>query len=460
MTGASVESDRPQRSSTGIRVIHAIPIVPLFVLALLASRTIKDNSFLWHIRAGSVQLADQQVISSEPFSFTMQGTPWRTQSWLVELVYAYFEQWSNSLAWVNVLVFVLGAVTAGLVGVAIYRNTPSPITAGFAMIATVWLAGPFLQPRPVLASYVLLAALVVTLQNREKVAWLIVPIIWIWAGVHGSWIIGAGLIVLEWLRTSDRRLFKAGVAAFIATFFTAHGLGVWQILLDFAGAQEALALMEEWKVPDFGDIVQAPYLLLVVGVIVAAMRGKLKPRDLVVILPFLFFGMTSRRAVFPAAIVLAPWAALALPGLRVPRSSMATPVVGAVLGMLGLLTISPLVLQPLGVLDEERFPSEEIQTAMIGDRLFHDDGVGGFLIYEQWPERFVYIDDRAELYGAEGLLEYNEARQGRYEEVFARYGFDVALSRKHWPLTEALDADGWVRTAEDDEFVVFIAPTP
>ena len=95
---------------------------------------------------------------------------------------------------------------------------------------------------------------------------------------------------------------------------------------------------------------------------------------------------------------------------------------------------------------------------MADRHLFHDDGVGGFLIYEEWPDRLVYIDDRAELYGAEMLLEYNEARQGRYEDLFERYGFDAALSRAHWPLTEVLDADGWTRAAEDEEFIVFLAP--
>ncbi len=66
------------RARPDIRLIHATPIVPLFFVALLAAGSIKDNSFLWHIRAGSVQLADERVITSEPFSFTMQGVPWRT----------------------------------------------------------------------------------------------------------------------------------------------------------------------------------------------------------------------------------------------------------------------------------------------------------------------------------------------------------------------------------------------
>lgn len=449
-----------ERARPDIRLIHAMPIVPLFIVALLASRSIKDNSFLWHIRAGSVQLADERVISSDPFSFTMFGAPWRTQSWLAELVYAYAEEWTSGLVWANIMIFALGVLTAGLIGIAIYRGTRSPVTTGLAMIAMIWLAGPFLQPRPVLMSYVLIAALVVVLQNRDRLIWLAVPIIWIWAGIHGSWVIGGGLLVLEWLATFDRRVLKAGMAALVATLLTAHGVGVWQIVWDFAGARDALALMEEWKVPDFGDIVQAPYFLLLIGIIVAAMRGKLKPRDLIVILPFLFFGMTSRRAVFPAAIVLAPWAALAIPAIRVPRSSTSTKVAGTVLALLTLVAVSPLILNPLGVLDDERFPTGEINKALVGRHLFHDDGVGGFLIYDEWPERFVYIDDRAELFGSELLLEYHGITQGRYAEAFELYGFDAALSRKDWPLTEVLESDGWTRVVEDETFVVLFEPDP
>lgn len=435
-----------------------MPVVPLFLVALLAADTIRDNSFLWHIRAGTVQLADERVITADPFSFTMVGAPWRTQSWLLEILYAYFEIWSTTLVWANLFVFALGALTAGLVGISIYRGTRSPVTTGFAMIVTVWLAGPFFQPRPVIVSYVLLASLVVVLQNRERAAWFVVPIIWIWSAIHGSWVIGGGLIVLEWLRTSDRRLLKVGLAAFATTFLTAHGVGVWQILWAFAGARDALALMNEWMVPDFGSVVQTPYLLLFVGLLMAAMRGKLSGRDLVVILPFLFFGMTSQRAVFPAVIVVAPWAALAIPRLRVPRSSTPSAVSGFVMVAVAALSVAPLAVLPLGVLDPERFPTSKVHEAMVGNTLFHDDVVGGFLMYAEWPERLVYIDDRAELYGAERLQEFVDARRGRYEEVFERYGFDTALTHLEWPLTDELDTDGWQRVAEDDVFVLFVAP--
>lgn len=444
---------RPQ-----IRLIHAIPIVPLFLVALIAAQSIRDNSFLWHIRAGSVQLADERVLNVDPFSFTMAGVPWRTQSWLVEILYAQMEAVTPGLSWANLVVFTVGVTTAALIGLSVYRATPSPVTTALVMVAMVWLAVPFLQPRPVVFSYLLLAALVLTLQNREKALWLIVPIIWIWAAVHGSWVIGGGLIILYWLRTSDRRILKAGLVALVTTLLTAHGLGVWQILADFAGAQDALSLMDEWQVPDLVDIVQAPYLLLIAGIVVAGMRGKLTGRDLIVILPFLFFGMTSRRAVFPAAIVVAPWAALALPPLQIPRSSLSSSVAGIVGLGIAFIAVIPLALQPLGVLDSERFPTPTVHEAIAGRQVFHDDGVGGFLIYTDWPDRLVYIDDRAELYGFDMLTEFGEARQGRYSAVFEKYGFDAALVHREWPLAETLVEDGWSQAAEDSEFLVLFAP--
>ena len=454
------QDQSPAEAATrpSIRIVHLLPLATIFIVGLLASLPIRDNSFLWHVRAGAVQLADGAVLVVDPFSLAKIGTSWRTQSWLLELLYAWFEGGGTSLAWASLFVFVVASMTAAVIGVSIYRSTSSPITLSAAMIAMIWLAGPFLQPRPVIVSYLLLALLVVVLQNRATALWLIVPIIWIWAAVHGSWVIGGGLIVLELIRTSDRRLLKAGIVALITTFLTAHGIGVWEILVNFAGSQGALALIEEWKPPDFASPMHAPYLLLIIGIIVAAMRGKLTGRDLIVILPFLFFGMTSRRAVFPAAIVLAPWAAMALPPVKVPRSEISSTVVGMAMVLVGVVVLAPLLLQPIGVLDAKRFPTPEIQAAMKGRSVFHDDVVGGFMIYDEWPERLTYIDDRAELYGEDFFLEFTRARDGQYEELFSEYGFDTALVKDGWGLTERLQADGWIAIVETETMILLYAP--
>ena len=84
----------------------------------------------------------------------------------------------------------------------------------------------------------------------------------------------------------------------------------------------------------------------------------------------------------------------------------------------------------------------------------HDDAVGRYLIYRSGPERLVYIDDRAELYGEERFAEFLAARDGSYEALFDRLGFDAALVRPTWALRKALLRDGWHITYSDSVFEV------
>ena len=50
-------------------------LVPWVALVIDAFAPIRDNSFLWHIRAGELQVEAGEVLTSDPFSFTMQGAP-------------------------------------------------------------------------------------------------------------------------------------------------------------------------------------------------------------------------------------------------------------------------------------------------------------------------------------------------------------------------------------------------
>jgi hypothetical protein len=89
---------------------------------------------------------------------------------------------------------------------------------------------------------------------------------------------------------------------------------------------------------------------------------------------------------------------------------------------------------------------------------FHDDAVGGYLIYAEWPERSVYIDDRAELYQEE-FIDFVKARAGNdvWREVFDRYQINQALLKLEDPLVQILEAEGWIESFADDRFVVLTA---
>src|SRR5680860_70556 len=224
---------------------HLVLLVPWIGLVIGAAGPIRDNSFLWHVRAGTLQLDLGQVLRTDPFSFTMQGAPWRTQSWLIELGYGRLERWTHGLGWVPAMLVVVGTLTFLLVGLTVHRQTRNLLATGIVMALFTWLGLAFQVPRPVLFSFLMLALLVVVLDRG--IIWAVPLILWVWASVHGSWVLGGGYVVLEALATrrSWRPVLKTALVSLLAVSITAHGLGVWEILCAFLQNREALRVITE-----------------------------------------------------------------------------------------------------------------------------------------------------------------------------------------------------------------------
>lgn len=442
-----------------LSVRHLYVFVPILGVVVGAARAITDNSFLWHVRAGSLQLDVGEVLRSDPFSFTAGGEAWRTQSWLADLGYAVLERWTSNLGWVWPLVSATMLITLALIALAVYRARPDPIATALMLGLVTWLSLHTLVPRPVVFSHLLLAALVVAL-GLPRTRWVIPLLMWLWAGLHGSFVIGLGLIVLEGVRSGNRQLVRILVASIALVSLTAHGLALWSVLLRFAESRGALDLITEWAPPRLTEPAAFPYGIVVILVALAATRGNIRPRDLVVVAPFLLFGLTSFRALFPAMVVLAPWAALALPSFEQRRRSEAhgLNVAIAVVLVAGAITVG--WARAHSVPDEERFPVAAAAALEPGP-VFHDDAAGGYLIYAGWPERLVFVDDRAELYGTARFERFVEARAGLdvWRETFARYRIRQALLRVDITgLEPVLLLEGWTERFRDEEFVVLAAP--
>src|SRR5690606_38262539 len=88
---------------------------------------------------------------------------------------------------------------------------------------------------------------------------------------------------------------------------------------------------------------------------------------------------------------------------------------------------------------------------------FHDDAVGGYLIYRKFP--YVLIDDRAELFGdLFGRFVEVRAAKPDWRELFEEYDLEQAIVRVDDPIKSVLELSGWTTTYEDDAFVVFRDP--
>ena len=431
-------------------IAHLALALPWVALVIDAWAPIRDNSFLWHVRAGTLQLELGRVLTEDPFSFTMAGAPWRTQSWLAELGYGLGER-AAGLGFVPWMMLGLTTLTFIGMGLVIYHFSRSvPATALLLVLSTVLLIS-FLVPRPVLFSFALFP-LVVLAWERPQLRWGLPLLFWIWASVHGSFVIGLAYVGLTLAADRRWKLVPTAVVSGLVTLATAHGLGVLQMLLDFFAARETLELLSEWRRPELGSPVFLPFLAGI-GVLMVGWRRRLvEPRHLIVVVPFLLLGFSSTRAVPPAWLGLLPLMARSLSGVGERlRTSFST---ASAVVFIGVLALVPFLVAGDGTLDGERFPVEAAE-ALRGQRLFHDDRSGGYLIWAVWPERRVFIDDRAELY-RDLMAEFVAVRDGStaWEPVFDREAIDEVLLSVDEELVDSLLAAGWNVAYSDDSFVV------
>ncbi len=395
------------------------------------------------------------VLRTDPFSASFHGESWRTQSWLVELGYGRLYE-SFEFRWVPVWLLVLGIVVLCAVAIRSYGRSRSVTKAAVVAIGLSWMGVAYLVPRPVIVSFAGLAVLVLA-SERRRLGWTVPLIVWIWAASHGSFVLGIGYLVLNAARRRERRsLVQAGGAVLVSTL-TAHGYHVWWILGDFLGSRRALEVMTEWATPDLVSPLNAPLLLALVAIMVGLSLQQVPLKSLWIIVPFLIFGLTSTRAVFPALLVLAPWAVWqGDTKLRSDTPSAPLPAASAVAALIVALPF--FVNPPHGEMSKTRFPIDAAGH-LTEEPAFHDDVVGGYLILVD-EHRRVFVDDRAELYGRDFFDQVIDAEAGKpaWRDLFRTHRLKQALLRNSDGLASVLVAEDWRTAFQDDEFIVLVKP--
>lgn len=435
-------------------VFHILLVVPWIALVVNAFAPIDDNSYLWHIRAGELQLEAAEVMTADVFSFTVAGEAWRTQSWLVELLYGWLES-ATGLTYTAPMVVLVSVICFLSLGAIAYRHSKSVAATAAVLLLSAVIVPRFLVPRPVLFTY-LLFPLVVLAWERLSNRWVVPFLFWLWASIHGAFVIGLLYIGLRILQQRDWRGLRPLLVAGVACLTTAHGFGVIEMLLEFFEAREFLRFIMEWATPDLLEWTLLPMVVALILVVHGATRGRVQGGDLWILAPFLMVALSSQRSVGMAWVALAPLVSRSIGplhptwvrGLGRPAAAVAATVVLAL----------PLLFAKPPVLDNERFPVAAA-TELEDVNTFHDDSAGGFLIWEKGPEFQVFIDDRVELYDERIEEFFNiRTRQEDWHPVFTRDEIQQALLSTGEPLVGELTEDGWIVEHEDPEFTVLSRP--
>lgn len=489
----------PRRTGSGwARLVPSWPwIVALLALArALASPAalLHDPDTYLHIAVGRWIMAHGALPTADPFSHTFAGAHWVPGEWLAEVALAAVYRlagWGG----IVVLAALCFAVAAGGLTRFLLRRLP-PLPAVIASLAGAMLVLPHLVARPHIVALPLLVAwcgaLLSARDENRAPPWAVLPVMVLWANLHGSFMFGlalAGFLAAEAVLRSTPRLTylvearRWGgfvVAAVVAALLTPNGPATLVQpfrLLQMPALQSGFAEwmpanlvafpgLEAWLLGalalGFACGVRLPAfrLALLVGLAHMAL-AHVRHADLL--------GLVGPLAVAGAlgpAIgeMLRP--AAASPLLRVAATLARPARLPAIAMMLALAVAAnlPTLRHPPLRSGDATTPDAALAAAArmgLTGPVFNSEAFGGYLVFCGVP---VFIDGRIEMYGNDFLAAYLAAEHGdeaALADLLDRYHIGWTLVQTQSPAAVALDRlPGWRRTYADDRAVIHVRSEP
>jgi hypothetical protein len=467
------------------RIVDLQVSMPWFVgigvyllLIALGPRLLADPDTYSHIALGRWILEHHAVPSSDPLSQTMRGEHWLAFEWLSEVVYAGVYALGG---WVAIV-----ALAAAAVAVALGQLTHfvlrewRPVPALAAALAAFVLTSPHILARPHILALPLLvgwvAALIRAVDTGRPPPWHMVPLMTIWANLHGSFTFGLAMIApiaceAVWCTPRSERWRVArpwllfAVCALAAACLNPYGPEMILVTLRTVVLGDALTVINEWRPQDFSRPGAFEFIMLA-GFGYALYRGvKLPPWRILMLLGVLHLSLSQSRQADLLA-VLAPLF-LARPLARQFSSTLAATQTAAVTRfgawpaavaclLIAVIAVSalPNTMAPAANITPKS-ALESFDVAKAGPVL-NDYAFGGYLDFVGIPP---FIDGRGELYGRDFVLRYQNAVSLQDLPDFLRlldeYRFGATLLSPATPAVALLDRlPGWQRVYADSIAVV------
>lgn len=472
----------------------------LLLLALALQVRTTDADFWWHLRTGRWILEQGHIPRADPFSYTAYGKPWIAHSWLADIALYLLYRYTPFL--LHPLRALLQTATFGFLLWMAWQRWPRLLPClllvllAFAATAGLWLT------RPNSLSLVLFVA-VLYLWHLYKVRgknrlWLLPPLFALWANLHSGFIFGLLLLGCLWVGEAlagrfwgdpfpleRRRWWRLGLYllfSIVATLLNPYGWGLLAYPFRYfvGGFTLHTRYVGEWLSPNFQEPAGLLFALLVL-LLLAAMawrRVGIGPAETLAILAFTLLGLRAVRAVGVAVPLLTYGVAGVLGWGVAPRSGVGRHGAwprpsrwgfwlwyGGV-GVLLLLLLAGIGLEFIawggreGFVSESGYPSgaaEYLRREGGNGRLFNSYNWGGYLIW-RLPERPVFIDGRADVYGDALFADYLRVWRAEpsWSEVLARWQVEWVICERGVPLATLLESNpSWNKVYEDGTAVLY-----
>ena len=234
------------------------------LLIALAPRLLSDPDTYSHIALGRWILEQHTVPTTDPFSATLRGTHWVAFEWLSQIAFAIAHAIGG---WTGVVALAAASVAAafGLLTRFLLREW-QPNAVLVALLAALLLAAPHILARPhVLALPVMvawIATLIRAVDTRTSPPWLLLPLMTLWANLHGSFTFGLAMIApiacdALWRAAHSERLNVLrqwalfALLAVVAACLNPYGPEMILVTFRTVALGAALTTVTEWRPQDF-----------------------------------------------------------------------------------------------------------------------------------------------------------------------------------------------------------------
>ncbi|WP_298241588.1 hypothetical protein [uncultured Bradyrhizobium sp.] len=469
---------------------RARALVPLCVGAgaylfylFVGDTLLSDSDSFWQIKIGQWILDHGAMPTTDFYSFTRTGAPWISTSWLSQVLFAYSHaQWD----WAGpVIITAIGiALTVAIFVYLLDAQIEAPRAVLFAMLALVLsihhvLARPHILALPVMVAWV--GLLMAAADRRSAPSWYWLPLMALWANLHGGFVLGLALIgpiSLEAVEHAEKgrrlqlflRWVLFGIAALIASCCTPYGWRTLQGATNILGLGELLSLIFEWMPANFATFNAFEGALL--GLIAFGYyRGLVLSAPRIFLILFLTWSALTHVRSIEAFAFLVPLVLAKPLGQMSPRPTDATgadrwparyvTITGALMIVAASWTSTVLYMghhRFTFTMNQTPAAAVDLLEKLKPQRIFNAYQFGGYLISRDIP---VFVDGRAELYGEKFVMDFFKATEGKKPEMLPRlldeYKIDATLLVADAPGPQVLDQlKGWKRIYTDDIAVIHV----
>ncbi|WP_156023583.1 hypothetical protein [Sulfobacillus thermosulfidooxidans] len=243
----------------------------------------------WQWAAGRYMIHHHLVLHDDVFSYTLYHKPWVTEEWGYEVLLAALVSGLGGVAFwlmsagIGTILMVSLAWLLSLRGVKGLKNGLLVLMAAPGLVE-------FVKDRPQAFSYVFFVWMLIILWNAKthpRRLWWSVPLLWVWTNMHGSFLLGFLLLLLEgiWIivpvntarvktwptQVSLKHWARVFSVSVLASFMNPNGPGLWAYSWHVSFSTRIAEYIAEWQSPDFHMMIWVVVILVPLFLLVLLM---------------------------------------------------------------------------------------------------------------------------------------------------------------------------------------------